>query len=794
VTERIRMGWILAVLLLTASAACADRVLIPPGSTWKYLSNGSDQGTAWRQPRFNDAYWPEGPAELGYGDGDEGTLLSYGGVATNKYITYYYRKHFWVDDASRYPAVRVGFVNDDGGVVYLNGREVGRYNMPAGSFSFSTWATGEVSGDAEKIYRPFYQSGGGWFSNGWNVVAAEVHQRAPFSSDTSFDLKLTGVTDPSQPCVIRGPYLQMGTSTGMVVRWRTSTATDSVVRYGISAGALTQQVARTGPFLDHEVSLTGLSASTRYFYSVGTTAGALAGGDADHTCVTPPPLGSDVDRRIWLLGDSGTGNAAAGRVRDAFLQWAGGRRPDLWIMLGDNAYMSGTDAEHQSALFDMYPQTLPQGALWSTMGNHEGYSASSATESGVYYDVFTLPRHAESGGIASGTEAYYSFDDANVHFICLNAFDVDRSTNGLMMTWLRDDVASMTQRWCVAFWHHPPYSKGSHNSDTEIELIEMRQNALPILEAAGVDLVLCGHSHSYERSYLLHGQYGPSSSVLPSNIVDGGDGRVEGSGPYDNGTGTGTVYVVAGSSGQISGGALNHPVMYVSLNALGSVVLDVHSNRMDVTFLGDRPVVKDHFTIVKGGYDRRLTAQTIGPGNISPPGGYYPAGASASVTAVASNYYALGAWGGDLSGRVNPTNLVMTTDRAVTARFDAILVTNQVPQWWLAAHGLPTSDAGATADTDTDRMRNWEEYHAGTDPTESASVFRVDGVARSAGGAVLRWPSVGGQIYSVYRAPDPAGSFTPRVTGVSATPPTNTYTDALSAGEPSGFYRITTQR
>ncbi len=138
--------WIAAAVLLTASAALADRVLIPPGSTWKYLSNGSDQGTAWRQPAFDDDYWPEGPAELGYGDGDEGTLLNYGGVATNKYISYYYRKRFWVDDAGRYPAVQVGFVNDDGGVVYLNGREIGRYNMPTGTFDYTTWATGEVSG------------------------------------------------------------------------------------------------------------------------------------------------------------------------------------------------------------------------------------------------------------------------------------------------------------------------------------------------------------------------------------------------------------------------------------------------------------------------------------------------------------------------------------------------------------------------------------------------------------------------------------------------------------------------
>ena len=125
-------------------------------------------------------------------------------------------------------------------------------------------------------------------------------------------------------------------------------------------------------------------------------------------------------------------------------------------------------------------------------GNHDGYTADSASQTGPYYDIFSLPRPGEAGGLASGTEAYYSFDYANIHFICLESFETNRSTSGPMLTWLRNDLASTTQPWIVAFFHHPPYSKGSHDSDTEIELKEMRQNALPILENAGVDLVLSG--------------------------------------------------------------------------------------------------------------------------------------------------------------------------------------------------------------------------------------------------------------------------------------------------------------
>ena len=101
-----------------------------------------------------------------------------------------------------------------------------------------------------------------------------------------------------------------------------------------------------------------------------------------------------------------------------------------------------------------------------------------------------------------------------------------------MLTWLQNDLASTTQPWVIAFFHHPPYSKGSHDSDTDIELKEMRQNALPILENAGVDLVLSGHSHSYERSFLIDGHYGTSSTFTSAMKKNGGSGREDGTGAY----------------------------------------------------------------------------------------------------------------------------------------------------------------------------------------------------------------------------------------------------------------------
>src|SRR5258706_592214 len=101
-----------------------------------------------------------------------------------------------------------------------------------------------------------------------------------------------------------------------------------------------------------------------------------------------------------------------------------------------------------------------------------------------------------------------------------------------MGSWLKQDLAMNEKEWLIAFWHHPPYTKGSHDSDFEVELFEMRQNAVPILESYGVDLVLCGHSHCYERSFLIQGHYGSSWTFDESMKKDGGSGPADASGPY----------------------------------------------------------------------------------------------------------------------------------------------------------------------------------------------------------------------------------------------------------------------
>ncbi len=421
-------------------------------------------------------------------------------------------------------------------------------------------------------------------------------------------LLLFGVGDADAvPDLVRGPYLQNAGPTRVAVRWRTSSLMDSRVSYGTTAAALSTNVDDVTLALDHEVVLTGLAPNTAYFYSIGTTTLPLAG-DASFTFKTPPLAGSVQPVRMWVLGDAGTAGTSQALVRNGYATFNGAQHTDVWLMLGDNAYNTGTDAQYQAAMFDMYPSQLRSTLLWSTIGNHETAQSHNPVGPVPYFDIFTLPTNGEGGGLASGTEKYYSFDYANVHLVCLDSMTSDKSATGAMAQWLRADLGNTTQHWIVAFWHHPPYSKGSHNSDTESDLVLMRENFLPILEEGGVDLVLGGHSHSYERSKLIDGHYGLSTTLAPSMVLDGGSGSAGYHKPVGLSSNQGAVYIVGGTSGQTtawtggSAAVVNptpHPVMFTSLLRLGSVVLDVNGGRLDVKFIVAAGTVEDSFSILK---------------------------------------------------------------------------------------------------------------------------------------------------------------------------------------------------
>jgi len=189
--------------------------LVPAGSSWKFLDNGSDLGTAWREPQYNDLAWSSGPAPLGYGDNDEATVVGFGGTSSTKFYTTYFRHAFQVDDPTLVTDLIVGLQRDDGGVVYLNGVEVFRSNMPAGTIDYLTPAAAVVGGNDEDAYSESAVDPA-LLVVGSNHLAVEIHQVNQTSSDISFDLYLNAelagsptpgvrLTQPSEGSLFTAP-------------------------------------------------------------------------------------------------------------------------------------------------------------------------------------------------------------------------------------------------------------------------------------------------------------------------------------------------------------------------------------------------------------------------------------------------------------------------------------------------------------------------------------------------------------------------------------------------------------
>ncbi|MBX2909378.1 MAG: metallophosphoesterase [Chitinophagales bacterium] len=446
------------------------------------------------------------------------------------------------------------------------------------------------------------------------------------------------ITEAQQ--LLRGPYQQKKTPNSMNIRWRTADSLDAKVYYGTDLNNLNLTATVSTLENDHDVELKNLSPYTKYFYKIESGGNVLSGPDTAHWFRTAPVAGTVQPIRVWATGDFGKGNDGQRLTRDAYLNYSKDKETDVWIWLGDNAYQDGADSDYQAKVFEQY---YAYGDIFKFMhfypspGNHDYHSVCGIPcqqdprqHKGPYYSIITAPQQGEAGGEPSTLENYYSFDYGNAHFISLNselgsptaAYDwIGAYTNGAstspMIQWLKDDLSKNTQPWVIAYWHQPPYTKGSHDSDLfyEIYMKAIREKITPILEQYGVDLVVNGHSHAFERSYLLKGLTGTAATFnAQTNVVNGTSGKEslgEAYIKYTDGTepNKGTVYVVCGNSG--SDVAANkalfyngspHPAMFYwdgGTGVCGSFIIDIDGNKLTGRYLTSNNVVKDEFTIKK---------------------------------------------------------------------------------------------------------------------------------------------------------------------------------------------------
>jgi acid phosphatase type 7 len=406
--------------------------------------------------------------------------------------------------------------------------------------------------------------------------------------------------------IVRGPYLNIGTSNSIVVRWRTDVPVIGKVLFGTVEGSQTSAASETSTTTEHVVTITGLNPATKYFYTLTDLNDQVyQTNDSLRYFQTAPIPGSREPITIWAIGDFGTGGAGQIGTRNGYRHFTNNQHTDVWLWLGDNAYSDGTDQEYQDKVFDIYPDQLKNSVAWPCPGNHDYKSINVITNTGPYYDMFSLPENGEAGGVASGEEGYYSFDYGNVHFVSLNSEYVVwfLTGNSQMVSWLRQDLAQNDKDFTIVYWHKPTYSKGSHDSDELGDMTFLRSIVNPVLEEFGVDLVLQGHSHGYERSYLLKGHFGTSTSFNANMIVDTAKGSPAPFVKYHDAPNVnqGTIYNVVGCSGQLSSsGSMNHPANYFSSNLLnGSLVITVDSNLLVAHFIDTSGNILDEYKILK---------------------------------------------------------------------------------------------------------------------------------------------------------------------------------------------------
>ena len=209
----------LTVLGLTATnpGVLAQGNLIPPGAVWKYLDTGANlEAVAWQTAAFNDAGWASGPAQLGYGDSDEATTVGFGTDANAKHITTYFRRALILTNTTQITALNLRVQRDDGIVVYLNGTEVFRENMPAGAITATTLASA-AAGDDGAGFLAASSVSPGLLVVGTNIVAAEIHQSAANSSDISFDLELSRGANLLPTVALTSPAEGANFSTGVSI-------------------------------------------------------------------------------------------------------------------------------------------------------------------------------------------------------------------------------------------------------------------------------------------------------------------------------------------------------------------------------------------------------------------------------------------------------------------------------------------------------------------------------------------------------------------------------------------------
>ena len=395
------------------------------------------------------------------------------------------------------------------------------------------------------------------------------------------------------PRLVRGPYLQSLLSDSVTVIWLTDLPTVGKVRLTMEDGTV-RLVEDTRVTSRHDVHVTGLSPASRHSYEVLAGDTVLAQGPAFSFRTAPSPGTGSF--RAAVIGDSGQGDENQQGVTAIIEETI---QPDLFLHTGDVWYVSSLN----QVLFQEYRQLFSTVGMYPARGNHAGFDPAewfllfSPPEVDLDIPACELPPSVcdedppePIQGDGERTSTFYSFDWGPAHFAVLDSND-DFEECSIQMKWLCVDLAAAREReraWIILIVHQPPYTTGGYSSS---ELPATRLIP-PIADRFGVDLVISGHDHNYQRSFPLRGGQVVDGWQDPSFVLP-----------------RGTVYLVSGGGGALSYGirtnAEQYPLFRVARSVHHAVELEVSLTELKVRALTPEdeggPRVLDQWSIRKSG-------------------------------------------------------------------------------------------------------------------------------------------------------------------------------------------------
>lgn len=368
--------------------------------------------------------------------------------------------------------------------------------------------------------------------------------------------------------LVEGPLVQLAAEDGVTLVWFTSRPAECTVHVTVAGTERVLPAVAAGR--RHEVRIGGLAAATAYPYRV--YAGRRPLGD-ELRFQTNRPAGAAFT--FLVFGDSGKGSRAQYALAEAM---ARAEPPaDFLLHTGDVVYPDGARRRYEANFFAPYRALLPRVCFWPCLGNHDIDEAGRAP---AYADVFTLP---DNGPPGLPPEHNYWFDYATCRIAVVDSNPDEAVLRAAVAPWLRGVLGDCPQPWKLVVLHHPPYTGGAYAPTARVQ-----QALVPVFEEAGVDLVLSGHDHMYQRTRPIR-----AGRVVPA--------------------GEGVVYVVSGA-----GGARLYEVRQPRPDYLAALANTVHSFTQ-ITIAGETLTLRqrtatgavlDEFTLVQ----RPPAAASAAPG------------------------------------------------------------------------------------------------------------------------------------------------------------------------------------